>query len=68
MRDDRVFCRCCGRHMVPRLITYRGDVLRTVCPFCAGTYADFTPEFPRIVLWILGVGVALAALCAGFGS
>jgi hypothetical protein len=53
--------------MVPRLITYRGDVLRTVCSFCAGTYADFTPEFPRIVLWILGVGVALAALRAAFG-
>jgi hypothetical protein len=53
--------------MVPRLITYRGEVLRTVCPFCAETYEDFTPEFPRVLIWIAGVCVVLYGLCSLFG-
>jgi len=67
MRDDRVICPTCGRHMVPRLITYRGDIERTVCPFCASTYEDFTPEFPRALLWSLAASVVLCALCAQCG-
>jgi cold shock protein len=67
MRDDRVLCQNCGRQMVPRLITYRGAIHRTVCPFCASTYEDFTPEFPRVVLWILGIGIVLCILLAQFG-
>lgn len=66
MSDDRVLCQSCGRRMVPRLITYRGDVQRTVCPFCTGTYEDFTPEFPRVVFWILGI-VVVCVLGAHFG-
>jgi len=65
--DDRVCCENCGRRMVPRLITYRGEVLRTVCPFCAETYEDFTPEFPRVLIWIAGVCVVLYGLCSLFG-
>lgn len=42
------------------LITYQGDIQRTVCPFCTETYEDFTPEFPRVLLWILGI---LFVLC-----
>lgn len=67
-RDDRVLCNYCQRKMVPRLITYRGDVERTVCPFCTETYEDFTPEFPRLVLWILGIGAALSVLSALIGG
>ncbi len=55
MSDDRVLCKSCGRRMVPRLITYQGDIQRTVCPFCTETYEDFTPELPRVLLWILGI-------------
>lgn len=63
-QDDRVCCGNCGRRMVPRLVFYHGEVQRSVCPFCAGTYEDFTPEFPRILPWVLGVGVVLFVLCA----
>ena len=65
--DDRVCCANCGRRMVPRLITYRSEVLRTVCPFCADTYEDFTPEFPRVLIWIAGVCAVLYGLCSLFG-
>lgn len=67
-RDDRVICGNCQRRMVPRLITHRGNVERTVCPFCTETYEDFTPDFPRLVLWILGIGVALSVLSTLLGG
>ena len=44
--DDRVCCGSCGRRMVPWMVTYQGEILRTVCPFCTETHQDFTPEFP----------------------
>lgn len=53
--------------VVPRLITYRGDIERTVCPFCANTHEELTPKFPRVLIWVLGIGVVLCALCAQFG-
>jgi cold shock CspA family protein len=67
-RDDRVVCGYCQRRMVPRLITHRGNVERTVCPFCTETYEDFTPDFPRLVLWILGIGVVLSVLSTLLGG
>jgi hypothetical protein len=63
VNDDRVVCHNCGRRMVPRLITYRGDVERTVCPFCASTYQEFAPTFPRVLAWILAI-----VLCVVFSQ
>lgn len=39
--DDRVACPHCGKKMVPRIITDRGSLSKSVCPFCGGTYKDF---------------------------
>jgi cold shock CspA family protein/predicted RNA-binding Zn-ribbon protein involved in translation (DUF1610 family) len=39
--DDRVTCPHCGKKMVPRIITNRGEVSKSVCPFCGGTFKDF---------------------------
>jgi len=39
--DDRATCTHCGKKMVPRIITYRGEPSKSVCPFCGGTYKDF---------------------------
>ncbi len=60
-----MLCRGCGRRMVPRVITYRGSVDRTVCPFCAETYLDFTPDLSiswRAVVWTLLAAGIVAAL------
>jgi cold shock CspA family protein len=40
-RDDRVRCPRCGKHMVPRIITDRGALSHSVCPFCGGTFKSF---------------------------
>jgi cold shock CspA family protein len=40
-RDDRVACPRCGKHIVPRIITDRGTLSRSVCPFCGGTVKNF---------------------------
>lgn len=63
--DDRVVCRHCGRRMVPRVITYRGAVERTLCPFCANTCQDLIPTMSlsaRTVGWILLMAVGLSGL------
>ena len=39
--DDRVTCPHCSKKMVPRIITDRGSLSKSVCPFCGGTYKDF---------------------------
>ena len=39
--DDRVVCPGCSRRIVPRLIVYRGDPQRSVCPYCAATVSSF---------------------------
>ena len=39
--DQRVTCTHCGKKMVPRIISYRGQPSKSVCPYCAGTYKDF---------------------------
>ena len=64
-QDDRVICRHCGRRMVPRVITYRGAVERTVCPFCANTHQDLNTTVSlsaRTVGWILLMAVGLSGL------
>jgi len=39
--DDRVTCPHCQKKMVPRIITDRGSLSHSVCPFCGGTYKNF---------------------------
>lgn len=43
--DDRVTCGHCGKKMVPRIITDRGSLSKSVCPFCGGTHKDFSACF-----------------------
>lgn len=50
-RDDRVECGHCGRKMVPRIISYYGEVERSVCPFCAETYSNFMLPSSPTPLW-----------------
>ena len=40
-QDDRVTCAHCHKKMVPRIITDRSSLSRSVCPFCGGTHKDF---------------------------
>jgi len=58
--DDRVTCPHCNKKMVPRIITHQGSLSKSVCPFCGGTYKDFSkcfiasavygdPSLPQIV-------------------
>lgn len=55
--DDRVECRHCGRRMVPRIITERGSLVESVCPFCGGVHMTF--ERPLGMLgWLMLVALA----------
>ena len=39
--DDRINCPSCGKKIVPRMITYRGNPEKSVCPYCAATIKTF---------------------------
>ncbi len=67
-----VSCRRCGRHMVPHIIVgpricpgrnWTPVPLRSVCPFCAATYAHFYSSI-RDLCGRLVVGLALLVLLA----
>jgi len=42
-----VGCPVCHRIMVPRVITYYGQPLKSICPFCGSTFASFPSGFTR---------------------
>lgn len=43
--DDRVNCPSCNKKIVPRMITYRGNPEKSVCPYCAATVKTFSKCF-----------------------
>lgn len=37
----RVCCQSCGKAMVPRVIFHRGELEKSICPFCGNLHRDF---------------------------
>ena len=44
-QDDRIHCPNCGKKIVPRIITYKGEPEKSVCPYCAATVKEFSKCF-----------------------
>lgn len=44
-----VHCHDCQRSMVPRVVTYYGQPLKSVCPFCGATFSKFQSGFGRFI-------------------
>lgn len=42
-----VNCLECNRTMVPRVVTYDGQPLKSICPFCGATFAKFPSGLQR---------------------
>ena len=67
-----VHCHECNRIMVPRVVSYYGQPLKSVCPFCGVTFSKFQSGFGRFInrfhtstpsLAILGQLLAMAVSC-----
>ncbi|HDW9425218.1 TPA: cold shock domain-containing protein [Escherichia coli] len=44
--DNRLdFCKNCNKKNIPRMITYRGEPQKTVCPYCATVIKNFDDNF-----------------------
>jgi hypothetical protein len=43
-----VNCDACNRVMVPRVIGYYGQPLRSICPFCGTTFSRFPSGLQRL--------------------
>ena len=43
-----VNCLECHRIMVPRVVTYYGQPLKSICPFCGATFAKFPSGLQRL--------------------
>lgn len=61
-RNDRINCPHCAKEIVPRIITYQGEVERTVCPFCGGTVRDFSMPWGWLLLLAITLIVIVKAL------
>jgi hypothetical protein len=44
-----VNCQKCNRTMVPRVISYYGQPLRSICPFCGTTFSKFPGGLQRLM-------------------
>ena len=68
-----VSCHDCNRNMVPRVVSYYGQPLKSICPFCGTTFMKFPSGFQRLLQCLhtgtLSFGVfkqlSSVALCFG---
>lgn len=55
-RDDRVECKSCKRLIVPRIITDRGSLDHSVCPFC-GTWVKDYSLLRNFIGWVFSLAI-----------
>ena len=48
-RHATVNCKTCHRFMVPRVVSYYGQPLKSICPFCGTTFMRFSSGFQRFM-------------------
>jgi predicted ferric reductase len=48
-QHSTVNCDACNRTMVPRVISYYGQPLRSICPFCGMTFSKFPSRLQRLM-------------------
>jgi hypothetical protein len=48
-QHSTVNCDACHRTMVPRVISYYGQPLRSICPFCGTTFSRFPSGLQRLM-------------------
>lgn len=70
--DNQVKCSHCGKNMIPRIITGPPIVttkggwtpvpVKSICPFCAGTYKQFDRKMFGSGLEMVGAAVALVII------
>jgi cold shock CspA family protein len=60
--DDRVNCPGCGKKIVPRIITYRGEPQKSVCPYCASVVKDFSTNMLGFIILAVIIIAVLATV------
>jgi hypothetical protein len=48
-QHSTVNCLACNRTMVPRVVSYYGQPLRSICPFCGTTFSKFPSGLQRLM-------------------
>ena len=56
-RDDRITCHGCGKKIVPRMVTYKGEPDKSLCPYCGTTIRKF-----GIPWWVYAVVIVIALI------
>ncbi|MCL4410562.1 MAG: hypothetical protein M1473_04875 [Firmicutes bacterium] len=60
--DDRIDCPGCSRRIVPRVVYWQGHPVKTVCPFCTVTVANFDQSESRKTVFIMFIFFGLIML------
>lgn len=53
--DDRIICPGCNKKIVPRMVTYRGEADKTLCPYCATVIKSFM-QYNWLPIILIGIG------------
>jgi hypothetical protein len=73
VQHSTVDCQACHRVMVPRVISYYGQPLRSICPFCGTTFSRFPSGLQRLMQRFQTCSLSFASfkwmtfLALGFG-
>src|SRR5699024_7124157 len=54
-RDDRETCAKCGKKMIPRMVTYRGQAEKSLCPFCGATHRTFGNKIIELIIFLVAL-------------
>ena len=61
-RHATVNCQECNRIMVPRVVSYYGQPLKSICPFCGSTFMKFPSGLQRFIQKFHNHNFSLAVL------
>ncbi|AEE26491.1 cold-shock protein [Francisella hispaniensis] len=64
--DSRITCPSCSRKIVPRMITYKGEPEKSVCPYCAALIKSFD-NFTILPFLTIGI-IVIIVLIFVFGG
>ncbi|ADD69343.1 hypothetical protein Dacet_2585 [Denitrovibrio acetiphilus DSM 12809] len=55
-----VQCQACSSFVVPKLDTYNGQPVATLCPICGNIIEDFSPAWAKYIPHFIGFMLAAA--------
>ena len=66
--DDRIICPNCNKRIVPRIITYYGNLDKSVCPYCGITIKNFEYSEKEIFIIFIFFAIIISFILYGYSK